>query len=190
MNNSIENFFNQHVEIFDANRDLTTIISLLDKCEIKEHQKVLDLACGTGVISNELQKRSKDIVVAIDISSKMIERAIEKNKNPNIIFLNRDFYTFDEGSFDQIIVYNAYPHFIDVEKFVEKAQKKLNKNGHLAILHDLSLKELNVCHNGHDSSLSRKIVSLDEEIRHFNKHFNVLLSGETDNSFYMIFERK
>lgn len=46
---------------------------------------VLDIGCGTGNYANLIQRMTHSKVYGIDISEKMIEKAIQKNKNVILI---------------------------------------------------------------------------------------------------------
>ena len=56
---------------------------ILEPLQPKKGEKILDLGCGTGDLSEKMSKSSAD-VVGIDASAKMIEKA--RTKYPNITF--------------------------------------------------------------------------------------------------------
>ena len=57
---------------------------------------LLDLACGTGTLSFEMEKRGFD-VIGTDISAEMLDEALEKKlqTDSHIIFLNQDMCELD-----------------------------------------------------------------------------------------------
>lgn len=165
--------------------------NFLSFLDIKEGEKVLDLACGTGVITPLLLEKSKCQVTAIDLSPKMIEIAKKKyHDSPLMKFISADFYNFNEGKYDWIIVFNAYPHFLNREAFKEKVLELLNENGKLAIIHNLSRKTLIKTHEGKAHPYSRDLESPRDEARFYQDKMNVILSKEDDTSYKLILEKK
>ena len=160
---------------------------LLNKVNINEGDKVLDVACGTGVITGLIHSYSNTNVVGIDISNNMINIAKEKYKNDSwASFYHNDFLDFDEtNKYDVAIIYNAFPHFLNSELVVNKLTKILNKNGKFAILHSLSRSELEK-HHEHCTNVSRVLQNPIVEAKLFEKDFDILEASETEHTFVLI----
>lgn len=101
----------------------------------KAPKNVLDIACGTGGYTLELEKFGYDLT-AVDLDQKMINKLSKKSKKEknNIKFLQADMTklldTFDENTFDSIYcIGNSVVHldnldeirkfFIDVHKLLK-----------------------------------------------------------------------
>ena len=162
--------------------------NLLDKVNIRKNDLVLDVACGTGIITPLLHTYTDNIITSIDISEQMIEIAKNKYKNDNLVtFIQSDFIDYyPNKKYDVCIIYNAYPHFLDVEALVRKIYEVLNDNGKFAILHSLSRKELSYHHQGKASSISRLLDSVEIEKRAFEDYFEIVDYFENDHSFGII----
>ena len=186
INKIMEEFFSNKVDRFTYNeKRINDIETLLEKFELKKYKNVLDVACGTGVISSYLS-RNNDQVIAIDMSSKMIEVAKTIHFEKNITFLNKDFYNFKSDElFDLIVIFNAYPHFLDKNLFVESLKRLLSKNGRVVILHDASKDIINMCHSNISHYISVKLKPVEEESIVFLNDFNIKRVIDNDNS-YMI----
>ena len=186
INKIMEEFFSNKVDHFTYNeKRINDIETLLEKLELKKYKNVLDVACGTGVISSYLS-RNNDQVIAIDMSSKMIEVAKTIHFEKNITFLNKDFYNFKSDElFDLIVIFNAYPHFLDKNLFVESLKRLLTKNGRVVILHDASKDVINMCHSNISHYISVKLKPVEEESVVFLNDFNIKRVIDNDNS-YMI----
>ena len=195
MNNNVKEFFDRLAPSWPNDHNINFIESLIDKIEIKEGNRILDLGCGKGAITDLLYNKSKNKVIAIDISPKMIEgakeiQALNSNKD-NFEFICLDFYKYNLNyKFDVIVVFDAYPHFLDVDEFVIICNKILNENGKIAIIHDLSRKELNEIHYNGAIEVSRLLSSPLEEAKKFNVFFTNIYNYEDDKCYVLILEKK
>ena len=94
---------------------------------------VLDLACGSGIIANELAKDVKE-VHGIDISLKMIEYARKNTallKIENVTYSHGNISTidFDNESFDIITAYNILHLLEDVQHVFNNVYSLLKPGG-------------------------------------------------------------
>lgn len=191
MNNEIKDFFNQISDNWDNSKDNFTIIKeLFDEIDIKDNDKVLDLGCGKGVITPLLYEKSKTKVIAIDISEKMIEGA--KGKYPDdskYEFICDDFYIHQfDHNFDLIVVYNAYPHFLDIRSFVNKCNEILNDDGKLVIMHSLSRERL-TNHHQNITKISRNILEPLEESKPYLHNFKLDKWIDSDDRYLMVLKK-
>lgn len=92
------NAYDRFAAIYDAlTNDVpySDIADIIER-EIKEkhidNNIVLDLACGTGTLTNLLRKKGYDMIGA-DSSSEMLIKAREKN--PDVLFLNQSMDNFE-----------------------------------------------------------------------------------------------
>ena len=192
--NIIKNYFNKVSETWDSKSEDndSKISSLLDEIMIKKGDAILDVGCGTGIISKRLYDRSKRTVTAIDISDNMIKIAKSKlNDNSIVNFECRDFYEHMDNSFDLIVVFDAYPHFLDCDKFKKSAIEKLNPDGRIAIIHDLGRQQLKDCHKGKDVCLiSRELSDPITESKLFQDEFNILKAKEGEDFYILLAQKK
>lgn len=174
-NKIIEEFFDCIADKWDEREVLSLEfkIELLKKLEIKLNDKVLDLGCGTGVITPLILKFSQSRVDAMDLSPKMIKIAKTKFKdNKNLNFFVGDVYDYKfNSSYDYIVIYNAYPHFLDVIALAKKLSSILNMDGKLAIIHSISKERLNIHHNKISSSIKRNLEDVYKESLLFKDYF-------------------
>ena len=105
---------------------------LIRLLQVDKNSHLLDLGCGTGNYTAELQKVAK-IVMGIDISKGMIEQA--KTKFPQIEFICGDVgdLPFDSETFDGAFAIQVLHHVKDKETFLKEAYRVLHKGGHMAI---------------------------------------------------------
>mgnify|MGYP001630451023 CR=1 FL=1 len=117
---------------------------------VPENARILDVACGTGVLIPSLLESHPEYVAAIDLSPAMIEVARSKYTESCLSIQTGNFYEFEERGFDLITVYNAYPHFQDKAGFFRQAYNLLNPKGRLLVFHGSGREEINACHKGEE----------------------------------------
>jgi len=191
-NNKMQTFFDERASSWDSHEKMTQeqLKELLSILPIKEGMKVIDLACGTGIVTDILFNMSKTKVLGIDISSKMIEKAKEKISKAHATFIVEDFLTTNFSNFDFIVIFNAYPHFLDVDILARSLSKTLNNNGCFAIVHSLGREQLEKTHSGPVNNLSRSLLPVEEESKKFNNLFNILHAEEGKNFYYILGQKK
>jgi SAM-dependent methyltransferase len=99
------------------------------------YENVLEIGCGTGLFSRLLAKRA-DSIIAIDLSSKMIEIAKQRSRQyPNIDFQVADIlkWEFPIEKFDAIVSI-ATVHHLPLENLLPHLKVALKPGGKLIIL--------------------------------------------------------
>lgn len=132
----LEKFYKIHSDFYDVTRrfflfDRQKAIELL---EIKDGDKILDLACGTGLNTPLILRKNKDVeIIGIDFSQSMLEKA--KQKFPLIRFIQSDVaaYQFSE-KFDKIISTYSISMIDEWQKTLLNAKNALKRDGVLVIL--------------------------------------------------------
>lgn len=157
---------------------------------LKRGMRVLDLGCGTGIISEPIYKITGKKVTAIDVSDKMIAVAKATRDHIATDFFVADFYNFEHEPFDAIVCFNAFPHFSDIAGFVNKAYSLLKEGGTLSILHNMSRDALNKHHEGIPSEISRYLNGARDEALPFNPKFDLDYIVDDDKIFALRFKRK
>jgi len=112
------------------------LVSLLD---LKPDQRLLDLGCGTGwaVRYAAILINGRGEFYGIDISSKMIERAIansSNNKNVHFYQASAEQLPFENNSFDFIICSNSFHHYFNPDKVLSEVHRVLKSKGRIYIL--------------------------------------------------------
>ncbi len=159
---------------------------------INKEDNVLDVGTGTGILIPYIIKRlGKDgKLFAIDISSKMIEIARKRHRYPNLIFILGDVeeYDFTASSFDKIICYSVFPHFLHREKVIAKFYKLLTPGGLLSIFHSASREYINNIHRENGFHFEKNILPPAKEISDIMSYtgFSVSHCEDTENLYLVI----
>ena len=151
-------FFDRLASCWDDGnvRNEEVIAEILSKGGVKEGVRVLDVACGTGVLFPDYISLGAT-VVGMDISENMVKRAREKFPQIQVICADAAEYEF-EDKFDVIMIYNAFPHFDDAQKLIKNLSGALKENGRFTVAHGISEKELEECHSGSAKNISVPLV--------------------------------
>lgn len=190
----MKEFFNKYASSWDE-RDTTDLNFvkdvLLNKSELKINDKVLDIGCGTGIITGLIFDITKTKVIGIDLSDKMIEIAKNKYKsNKEIEFINEDFYEFKgKEKVDEIIIFNAYPHFLDLKRLKEAFKNNLKSKGKVLIFSTFGIEKINK-HHQNISKISRYLTSIDDEIKVYENEFNILKKEDNEHDYLLLMEIK
>ena len=190
--NKVKEFFNKLASDWDrrSKSDLSNIKDILSHIKISENDKILDLGCGTGIITSLLASYTTKKVIGIDISNNMIKIAKSKNIDKKVVFKCRDFYKLFLNKYNLIVCFDAYPHFVNQKGFVLKAHKLLTKNGTLAIIFDNDTTTTNGFHKNIESELSRNILQPNEEGKLFENYFKIIFTLEEKNKYILLLQKK
>lgn len=147
---------------------------ILDKAGVRPGVRVLDVACGTGVLFPFFVKREAAQVTAVDISPEMARIAAEKIRDCRFRVICGDIEALDAtGTFDCCVVYNAFPHFPNPERLISRLAAWLRPDGRLTVAHGMSLDALNCHHSRHAAKVSRGMMPASELAKLFYTRFRV-----------------
>jgi demethylmenaquinone methyltransferase/2-methoxy-6-polyprenyl-1,4-benzoquinol methylase len=181
-------FFDELADKWDSNETKKDDIinKILDNAEVSCKNRILDVACGTGILIPYYINRDVSLITAIDISSKMISIAKSKFKDNNVEFICADAeeYAFG-GKYNNIVIYNAFPHFSSPEKLIANLSSCLIEGGTLTIAHSASREKINHHHDGLDETLFSELMPAEELADLFSKYLQPVVSI-SDESMYQV----
>ena len=130
-------FFDRYAPDWDADQiDKSAIIRrILDNARFTEGMDVLDVACGTGVMFPYYLERNAASVTGVDISPEMAKLAAQKHEGESrirVICGDVEQVEFDR-QFDQIMVYNAFPHFPEPARLIARLATLLKPCGSVRV---------------------------------------------------------
>ena len=95
--------------------------------------KILDIACGTGSLTQEIIKNStNDQVIGLDFSDAMLK--IAKNKVSNLILGDSHYLPFKKNYFDHITIAYGIRNFENITQSLQEVNYVLNNKGTLNII--------------------------------------------------------
>ncbi len=108
---------------------------LLDTANVSPGQRVLDVACGTGVVARAAADLvgEADLVVGVDLNAAMLE--VAKRVRPDIQWLSGDAadLPFDDGSFDAVLCQSALFFFPDPAAAIREMSRVAKTGGTVAL---------------------------------------------------------
>lgn len=181
----IIDFFDRWAADWDSDmiRDDNKIAFILDAAHVSAGVRVLDVACGTGVLFPDYLSRGAAQVTAVDISPEMVRVAQEKTQGTCIRVLCGDAQTmtFPER-FDCCVIYNAFPHFTNPEALIASLASQLRTGGMLCIAHGMSLAAL---HQHHERArhVSREMFSCEALCEMLSPYFDIETAVSDEEKF-------
>jgi arsenite methyltransferase len=135
---TVVDFFNSRTN-YDNDYTIRRTLPLLDLVGLKQGQKVLDLATGTGIIAIAAAQivGSEGKVIAADFSSGMLNQARQKIEviglqNIEIIEADVEYLSFNVESFDAILCATAIVYFRDIPASLRNWYRWLKPGGIVA----------------------------------------------------------
>ncbi len=181
-------FFDRLAPQWDADmiRNDAIIGCILDGAEVGPGKRVLDVACGTGVLFPDYLTRQVESVTAVDISEEMVKIAREKFPDAPIQVLCADVEALPmTQTFDCIMVYNAFPHFPQPESLIANLSNRLAPGGTLTVAHGMSRAAIDHHHSGSASKVSIGLMHEDALAAIFERHLQVTVKI-SDSHMYQV----
>lgn len=185
---NIIQFFDKLASDWDANavHDEVKINRILDYAQVSEGVRVLDVACGTGILMPDYLVRKVNKVTGVDISAAMIGIAQKKFTDCRIELIHGDIEEMDfPGDFDCCMVYNAFPHFPYPGRLIEKLSAMLAEKGRLTIAHGMSREKINAHHSGSASKVSIGLME-ENELAFLMQNFLQVDTVVADQDIYVV----
>lgn len=123
------------------NRWKKRILEIADQCSNPE--TILDLACGTGIVTFALARKfPASKVVGIDLQKEYLSYALAKKAEENIeniSFYEKSAEDTKEGAYD-LITTSYLPKYVDIDLIIGNCSQMM-KSGGLLIFHDFTYPE-------------------------------------------------
>lgn len=142
--NLVPKFFNATALSYDKIVNQTTFgkdkkwkIEILKK--IPKSESILDLACGTGILTEQITKKfPKAMIVGVDVTKNYLEVAKRKLSGyPNVSFVNQDAEKLNLNYKFDCITSSYIPKYCTPEILVKSCLAHLKPNG-IIIFHDFT----------------------------------------------------
>ncbi len=132
--------FNRWSETYDKGRINPWLAhgqtKVLDALQLKAHDHLLDVGCGTGWAVLEAARLPVGLACGIDLSPGMVARAREKAhglSNVEFRVADAEAIPYPAESFDAVISTNSFHHYSDPLKALAEIHRVLRHEGQLII---------------------------------------------------------
>ena len=142
--------------------------------------------CGTGVLFPYYLNRNVARVIGVDISPEMAKIAASKLHDPRIEVLCGDMETIPvRMQCDCCVIYNAFPHFEEPERLINRLARWVKPGGRLTVAHSMGLGALRRHHAGRAEHVSREMLKPEKLAEFFAPWFRVD-SMVSDEARYLV----
>jgi ubiquinone/menaquinone biosynthesis C-methylase UbiE len=123
--------------VSSATTDQAQVARLVDAIGEAVNGRVLDVACGPGIVTSALAERALE-VVALDLTPQMLDKASERcNKAglTNVVFKEGSAIAlpFADDSFDAVVTRLSIHHFLEPKVALTEMLRVLRRGGSLAV---------------------------------------------------------
>lgn len=120
--------------------DVSQLEKLLEVLDLRETARVLDLGCGSGLITEYMQQRSGAFFEGVDISEVAIKRARERAEaamNNRLAFSigNMNRLEFEPQTFDAVVSIDTLYYVSDLEQTLRQMICLLKPSGQLGLFY-------------------------------------------------------
>lgn len=155
-------------------------------CGARPGLRVLDIACGTGVMFPALLNQGVESLVGVDIADAMT--AVARTKfaaDPRVDIRCMDILALESEPFHAALLYNAYPHFLDKNALFAKVCALLLPGGRFTVAHGMGREALNAHHGHVPPSVCAPLAPARQEAASWERWFRVDMLCDSPG-FYMI----
>lgn len=118
----------------------------------KPGDRVLDVGCGTGIMTPYLLEKEPASLLGVDFSPAMIEIAEKKHGGTKARFLCADVMELNQpGEYDCVMLYGTFPQFENRGSLIRQVHQLLAKDGRLMICDGFNRHALNASYQSGSS---------------------------------------
>lgn len=94
---------------------------------VEKGQKVLDIACGDGLLMSALKKKGV-LVSGVDISEEGVKKCREKGLDVSVVDIATERLPFEDDTFDTVIMLDVLEHLYAPEELLREATRVSKKH--------------------------------------------------------------
>jgi ubiquinone/menaquinone biosynthesis C-methylase UbiE len=170
-----------------------------------KNKKILDLGCGNGTMSKYFIDNGAYSVLAIDISTNMINEAKEKNSNEKITYkvCSMEDISKIKDKFDLVYSSLAFHYIEDFDKLIKEIYNLLNNNGILLFSQEHPLATATILENDIDNKVEinkkryyllsdynivgkRNMIWNNTNVIKYHRNFSTTINTLINNNFSLL----
>ena len=106
---------------------------ILELCEVRTGDAVLDVGCGNGTLISALKRKGNAQAFGVDISPKMIDECRRRYEDINFYVTSGEKLPFEDNRFDILTICCVLHHLNAPGNFFREARRVLKTNGTLIV---------------------------------------------------------
>lgn len=190
---TIASYFDARAEGWETNEppeEAALRLTVARMAGVNEGSAVLDLGSGQGVMMASYLELGASHILGVDISSAMVDQGRKRwAAYPGIEFLVADAATMDvpgfQKAFDAVVIYNAYPHFMDRRALVANCARLLRDGGRFIVAHGAGREAINAHHEAVAAGVSLGLEAPEMEAVPWEETF--VIDGMVDTPAFYAF---
>jgi ubiquinone/menaquinone biosynthesis C-methylase UbiE len=114
-----------------------TLRAIMERERFQGHERVLDIACGTGELERRLLSRWPDLsIVGVDVSRRMLCQAAAKDPSGRVTWVQAEVarLPFPDQSFDHALCANSLHYFPSPAQSLQEIRRVLRPAGHFVLV--------------------------------------------------------
>lgn len=100
---------------------------------IEPYDKILEIGCGKGNMTNYLTEQGYDII-GTDVNKDRIDFAIKKYPNTRFMYMDGENIIYDNNKFDVVLSFDVIEHIPNIKKHFQEVNRILKKDGKYIIV--------------------------------------------------------
>lgn len=117
--------------------DRDTLIGIIDAVGPTYQDRILDVACGTGVVAFQLAKAAKE-VVGLDLTGEMLQKARKERHDRGVVNVHFELgeaeaLPFKDNQFDASVCRMSIHHFDDPQQALDEMVRVTRPHGRIVI---------------------------------------------------------
>lgn len=158
------------------------LLNMLQQSNLQPSLDILELGCGTGLCGEKLREISENLY-GVDISSKMLEKARQKNIYKKLVLDDiAHFLATEQQNYDLIIAADVFPYFGDLTLLFKSIQKRLLPTG--LFIFSTEISDVEPWQLQHNARFSHHLAYL-EQICHSQswqiQHYQEIVARQQNN---------
>jgi demethylmenaquinone methyltransferase/2-methoxy-6-polyprenyl-1,4-benzoquinol methylase len=141
----------------------------LGRWDIRPGDRIFEPGCGSGRLTEILAELTGEngLVTACYVSKEMVALAVKRKMPPHVRVYHASIESVpvDPGSFDRVICFQVFPHFIDRPGALDFMHRALKPGGKLWINHLASRTEINHLHQNARGVVVSHMIPEESEMR-------------------------
>jgi len=150
--------------------EMVKVERLLMEARVKKGLKILEPGCGTGRLTEILAEQTgpEGLVVALDISSKMLEFCcfrLANLKNCRLQCAALEDFIWEPNVFDLVVCHQVFPHFDDKNWAAATMARVLKPGGRLVVFHFKGSQHINDVHRKAGTVIEQDLLPPEKEMK-------------------------